>query len=218
MRDAGRQADIVQALRTDTTKHRAGGMGDRNEEVFAEIRAELDRRPGLPPGVLYQLAVHIDPSVATLQPRQFNLLYVQPARRELTRDSVGRSGGQSGRKRLRAARPPRPAPPAAGAERSAESSARPTARAGAARRAPIAATRPAPDPVAGRTRPTSGEPQAGPASPAPSPPRAPHLAPERVREALLAFVHDIAAAERRADLVRVLSQVDDYIDGIGVPA
>lgn len=166
-----------------------------NQEVLAQLRRELQERPDLSDGVLRAFAAAIDPSLATMELRAFHARYVVAARSGL--GPISRSKRRS-RNRARASTRTRPA-----------------------RRIPIEA---AASPPAPPTTTTPRQPRAAvPATRAvareptvahdPAPPSAP-ARPSRgqVRLALLAFASAMAEAHGGADLVRVLTEVDRFVE------
>ncbi|MEX2571210.1 MAG: hypothetical protein WD737_07870 [Gemmatimonadota bacterium] len=137
-------------------------MAERNEQVFARVRQELDNNPTIGSRDLYEIGQGVDKSLSTETLQQFHARYVLPIKRE----EAARKGGGRRRPRRRGRKP-----------RSAER----TAKAG------------------------NGEDRSDGRS---SPER------ERVRGVLLDFARDFAEAESRAEIVQVLSKVDDYVDRI----
>jgi hypothetical protein len=200
-------------------------MPENNQRVLQQIQDELRMRPDLSLGILYQLAVHIDPAIEGLKLRQFNMIYVLPAKQRLTAES--RRSPRPRRKQRPAARRAAgtgAAPADAGGHpepppRALETAPTPSDEA-VSPAAPAALTSPA-EPLSGaRSEPAGAEldtiaapavPEAGAAEPGSRPAG---IATQRtkVRAALMSFAVDLAAAEERAELVRVLTRVDGYID------
>ncbi len=182
-------------------------MEERNQEVLARVREELERRPHLKSGVLFHMARQIDPAIGTAGPEFFHRLYVLPVRHEQAsrapkqarkRKTQTRQSGT--RQRRGVHRPP---------------------RRGVADELPQAASRdpavprevPEPldeatDPLEERTEPVEEvreEPGAGRDGSAP---------PDRrqIRALFLRFAQDLAGAQRPAEIVRVIASVDQYLD------
>jgi hypothetical protein len=210
-------------------------MAERNEEVFKEIIIELRRRPELSLGVLYQLAVHLDPAIAKVPPRRFNSVYVVPARHQIALESRG--ARRAPRRAERSTSTPRkgrgssatsaaseiqPAPPPPEATVSApELSVAATEPAVS----PSQADTPAPDAAPPEVEAQISTPEATPRVPKPRPRKAaaprrqeaatpppPVVERSRVRAALMDFAYDLAGAEGRVALVRVLTDVDRYVE------
>jgi hypothetical protein len=157
-------------------------LPDRNGEVFEHVRRELARRPTLPLGVLHQLALSIDPSISQ-DPRAFHARYVAPLKHEAA----------TAQRRRRKSRAEKGSPP------TARTKAPHPATAPASRQAPRAVDAP---------RPASSRAEAPPPPAAPSP-RADR---DRIRSVLFRFAQDLAAADTRAEIVRVLARIDRYVD------
>jgi hypothetical protein len=189
-------------------------MVELNELVLRQIQDELRVRPDLSLGLLYQLAVHLDSSLETMKPRQFNVTYVMPAKQRLTAEArrpVRRSRGRKPSAAKRASRKGAARAVSTRASRSRHMVAEP--RAAAEPTSSVSAS--AAPAVLRETEalPAAAQPEQRPdpveIRPAVEPQRA------RIRVALLTFARDLADAEERAQLVRVLTEVDRYIERIG---
>jgi hypothetical protein len=212
-------------------------MAETNERVLQQIQDELRVRPDLSLGILYQFAVHIDPAIEGLKLRQFNMIYVVPAKQRLAAESRRSprprrkkrpaAGRASGRGAAPAATGPKPQPPRRAEQTPPNPGGEPvTPGAPALPAAPLAG-------AAAVAR--SGANGAGldaiaaPAVPETRTAEAQHFAAvaeagpgempadiathrTKVRAALMSFALDLAAAEERAELVRVLTRVDGYIE------
>jgi hypothetical protein len=55
-------------------------MRGTNEEIRRLVEDELRRRPAIPDGILFALALQIDPELERMDPRTFHAHYVVPAR------------------------------------------------------------------------------------------------------------------------------------------
>jgi hypothetical protein len=189
-----------------------------NAEVMRQMEEELRARPKIPDGILFALALQIDPSLLGMDPRTFDAHYVAPARRAV---SPAVRPKRKPRPSRRAAAAPSRARPAPAAEpevpRAAESAPRATAAAaGTGEGEPATRARAA---AHGRTARRPSRAAAPPAATVEADaagqvaaPGAPRVDRERVRAALLAFAVDLAAAEGAAALVRVFERMDGHLD------
>lgn len=165
-----------------------------NPEVFEGVFRELGRRPGITPGVLFQLALHLDPALESLNLRQFSSLYVLPAKQRLTAENRRTTTRRGARRSTRASAGPRRQQRRPGESVTAMPPVEP------------AVVRPPPDPPA----------------PAPSPPAAASAAQDvrpsydlrRIRAALLAFALELAAADTQVALVEAFQGLDRHVDRV----
>jgi hypothetical protein len=192
---------LSERLDVERTVHRLSTpVADRNDEVFEHVRRELSRRPELPLGVLHQLALTIDPSISQ-DSRVFHALYVTPLKHEAARAQRRKRQSRAGKGSAPAAR--KEAPHATTIPDST-----PVPQPVKAPRAAKPRTKaPAPRPADTPQRPT-------PKAEAPSsvPAASPGADRDRIRSILFSFAQDLAAADTRVELVRVLVRIDRYVD------
>ncbi|MGI9181416.1 MAG: hypothetical protein ACR2H9_13060 [Longimicrobiaceae bacterium] len=186
-------------------------MAERNEEVFERVRAELDKRPNLSTGVLYQMAQGLDPAIGKQSSQQFHTRYVVPITHEQaaaqrrdkrargTRKTRKRKTAEPRTRRATAAPTPQPATPAPPpAEARPQLAPPPPAEAAPERRRPTRAPQAAEHPASTATRRQRD-----------------HAAERtRVRAVFLEFAREVAAAESRGEMVEVLRRLDRYIDQV----
>jgi hypothetical protein len=178
-----------------------------NEDVLEEIQRELKRRPGITPGVLFQLAVLLDRSLEALNLRQFHTLYILPAKQRLTSENRSAMSRSRVRGRRGAAGRGRGVtrPPSAAAE----------GRGAAAPRDQIAAEPPVSEPEPEPTVVATAAAVEPPPPPAGEPAEPAMLTPpdrRAVRAALMGFALELAAARTSADLVAVFAGLDRHVD------
>jgi hypothetical protein len=163
-------------------------MVGRKQEVFERVRDELAKRPHLALGVLHHMALQIDPSIER-DPRSFHARYVAPIMYEAASERRRRTRSRKPMKSNSApSEAPTLEPPAKAQEEET----------------PMELERP--QSVAGLERP---EPQNGAERPQPA-----EVERGRIRAVFLEFASDLAAAESRVNVVRVLSGLDGYVERV----
>jgi hypothetical protein len=167
-------------------------MADLSDEVLECIREELTKRPNLAPGVLYHMAVQIEPSIGAGGVRAFHARYVAPIQHELT--AAQRRKGRKPRKDRT-----RPAPEPRVHETAVE----------APRQEPAAA----PEVLQVEIEPERQEAVVR-VRRSPRRPRRVEPGREQIRSVFLQFARDLAGAETRGEMVQVLSRIDRYVDQV----
>jgi hypothetical protein len=191
-------------------------MVERNERVIELLSMEIRRRPGLQPGVLYQLAISIDPSLARIGEKRFGAYYITPAKQRAAEERrVARHAPARGR-RSAAARPTtgsgRARRPAGGAvsgtngvplaaRAAAETAEREARGSRPARRAPV--------PRIAASVAKNGD---SGAVKEPLPAAGKRLERQHIRVALLEFAGELAAAEKPGELVGAIQGLDRRIE------
>jgi hypothetical protein len=175
-----------------------------NEKVLAAVEAALKKNPDASNAELFVLAKGVSRSIGKLSKRQFHAQYPLQVKRL---------------KKLAAK-------PAKAATKAAKPAAKKAAKKKAAKAAPkkAAAKKAAPKKAAAKKAPRKSAKKvirtaitrAAKRATGPRRPRATAGASgrEEVRATLLSFASDLAAAEARADVVRVVASVDRYVDRV----
>lgn len=176
-----------------------------NAEVLARVREELKKRPKIGSGVLHQMAQWIDPSLGELTTRAFQARYVFPVRYELgISERKTRRQRKPRKKRQRRAAEPKREP---------ARTVPPVSEVPAVSEVPRVQEIPAaPEGPTAEQGPPLEKSPAGRADRR----RAPHdrVDRDRVRAVFLELAQDFAAAESTADIVRVFSRLDEYVDRV----
>ncbi len=159
------------------------------QEVFERVRAELEKRPSLPTGILYQMALQIEPSLGG-DVQAFHARYVAPVQYELAvAKRQNERTRKSKRRHERRSTSPRRLPAAIQTEPSA----------------PIIAPENSPAGVLPEKH-ERGESGNGMLRRQSLP-----LTREHIRSIFLQLAGDLAGAETRAELVQVMSRLDGYV-------
>jgi hypothetical protein len=166
-------------------------MTDLNDEVLERVREELAKRPNLAPGVLYHMALQIEPSIGAGSVRAFHARYMAPIQHELA----------AAKRRTRKPRKDRKRPPAEPREqeRVAETRAR----------EPVAA----PEVLQAAAEPERQK-AVSRARRSPRRPRRVEASREQIRSVFLQLAQDVTGAETRAEIVQVLRKLDQYVDQV----
>jgi hypothetical protein len=173
------------------------------------VERALAKNPGISVGDLFEKAKKMDPRVATLSRRQFHARYPLQVKR--------RKGGTTGAKKAKAkkAAPKRAAAKKATVRKATAKKAAPRKAAAKKATARKAAPKKATKPAVKRTR--RAAPKRRAARKAPVVAAATTAAPaglnrDVVREQFLRFATELAGAEDRKSVVRVLSGVEKYVE------
>jgi hypothetical protein len=162
--------------------------GEHKPEVLERVREELEKRPNLAPGVLYHMALQMEPAIREQTVRAFHARYVAPIQHELA--AAQRRTRKPRRDRKRPVVEPREQETAAEI-RSHE---------------PVAA----PEVLQVAAEPERQK-AVSHARRSPRWPRRPKASREQIRSVFLQFARELAGAETRAELVQVLSKLDRYV-------
>lgn len=168
-------------------------MAKFNEKVMALVETELGKNPLASVDDLFQKAKAAAPSIGKLTKRQFHAQYplqVKRRKKASTKEAAApkAKAKPAARKKAAAKKQPAKAKAAPKKKQPAKAKAAPRARPTRARRAPRAAAAPP------ATKPSADR--------------------EAIRETFLKFATDMAAAQERQDLVKLLSRVDRYVDTV----
>ncbi|HEV2131150.1 MAG TPA: hypothetical protein VGR27_08605, partial [Longimicrobiaceae bacterium] len=166
-------------------------MTQIKEEVLERVREELARRPNLAPGVLYHMALQIEPSISQQSMRAFHARYIAPIQHELA----------AAQRRTRKPRKDRKRPSAEPREPEAAVDIQQQERVAAPEVLQVA---PEPERQNAVSR----------ARRSPRQPRRVEIWREQIRLVFLQFARELAGAETRAEIVQALSRLDRYIDQV----
>jgi hypothetical protein len=161
-------------------------MAGTNERVMDFVRRELAKDPALGSEVLFQRAKKVDPALSRLTVRQFHARY--PLQVKRLEKFAARRGARRAAPAAADAPRRRGRPPGSRNKTTGRGPGRPRKNAA-----------PAAQPVAARARRSAMTEPAG---------------REGVRTLLLQFARDVAAAEGKADVVEVLTNVDRWVDRV----
>lgn len=166
-------------------------MAKLKEEVLGRVREELAKRPNLAPGVLYHMALQIDPSIGAGGARAFHARYIAPIQHELA----------AAKRRTRKLRKDCKRPPAEPREQETAAETRSHEPAAAPEVLQVAVEPERQEPVSRARR-------------SPQRPWRTEASREQIRLVFLRLARELAGAETRAEIVQVLSRLDLYVDQV----